>query len=107
MAISAISQISQPGSSSADPAVYMTRIQRERMDNKTYQKSKGKYVINRKNFKLVKEDTRILHPLPHVEEINLPIGIENNDLRIAYFRQVENGLYIRMALLDYVMNRRD
>ncbi len=87
--------------------VYMTRIQRERMDNKTYQKSKGKYVINRKNFKLVKEDTRILHPLPHVEEINLPIGIENNDLRIAYFRQVENGLYIRMALLDYVMNRRD
>ena len=42
-------------------------------------------------------------PLPHVEEINLPIEVEQTDKRVAYFRQAENGLYTRMALLAYIM----
>jgi len=83
--------------------VYMTRIQKERMSDEEYNKSKGKYTITKENLKLMKENSRLLHPLPHVEEIELPIDIEQTDKRVAYFRQAENGLYVRMALLDYLL----
>ena len=83
--------------------VYMTRIQKERLSIEDYEKARGKYVINDENIKLIKEDGIIMHPLPHVEEINLHIDIENKDKRVAYFRQAENGLYIRMALLNMVI----
>ena len=83
--------------------IYMTRIQKERISSRDYERAKGKFVINSSNFNLVKESSRIMHPLPHVEEISLPIEIENKDKRIAYFRQSENGLYIRMALLRYLL----
>jgi len=79
--------------------VYMTRIQKERMSIENYQKSKGKYVINIGNLNLLRNDARVLHPLPHVEEIDLPVQVEKEDVRIGYFRQARNGLYIRMALL--------
>jgi len=84
--------------------IYMTRIQKERMDAANYEMSKGKYVINEGNLNLMKPTARILHPLPHVEEISLSIETENNDARVAYFRQVENGLYARMALLYHLLN---
>jgi len=80
--------------------VYMTRIQKERISLEDYEKARGKFVINSENIDLLKEDSRIMHPLPHIEEITLPITTEENDLRVAYFRQAENGLYIRMALLE-------
>lgn len=83
--------------------VYMTRIQKERMTKEEYDKSKGKYIITEDNLKLMRENSRLMHPLPHVEEIQLPINIEQTDKRIAYFRQAENGLYIRMALLSYLL----
>jgi aspartate carbamoyltransferase catalytic subunit len=83
--------------------IYMTRIQKERMTIEDYEKAKGKFVINAENFNLVKPDSRIMHPLPHVEEIDLPVTIENSDKRIAYFKQAENGLYARMALLDNIL----
>jgi aspartate carbamoyltransferase catalytic subunit len=83
--------------------VYMTRIQKERISVEDYEKAKGKYVIDMSNLGLLKETARILHPLPKIEEINIPIEIEKNDKRIAYFRQAENGLYIRMALLNYLI----
>jgi aspartate carbamoyltransferase catalytic subunit len=83
--------------------IYMTRIQKERMSLEDYEVSKGKYVINSSNLSLVKESSRILHPLPHVEEIDLPITLEETDKRIAYFRQAENGLYARMALLEHLL----
>jgi len=79
--------------------IYMTRIQKERMSLEDYEKAKGKFIINEENFNLVKKSSIIMHPLPHVEEIDLPISIEKEDKRVAYFRQAENGLYIRMALL--------
>ena len=44
-----------------------------------------------------------MHPLPHVEEIDLSVDVERDDKRVAYFRQAENGLYIRMALLEYLI----
>lgn len=79
--------------------IYMTRIQKERISAEDYAQAKGKFVINEANFNLIQLDSRILHPLPHVEEIDLPLGVEQNDKRVAYFRQSENGLYARMALL--------
>jgi aspartate carbamoyltransferase catalytic subunit len=86
--------------------VYMTRIQKERISTDDYDKARGKYVISTKNLDLLKPEARIMHPLPHVEEISLPIEIEQNDKRIAYFRQAENGLYIRMALLNHMLGSR-
>ncbi|MFH1802579.1 MAG: aspartate carbamoyltransferase [archaeon] len=83
---------------------YMTRIQKERMLPEEYEKAKGKYVINSGNLSLVRLDARILHPLPHVEEIDLPTDIEQKDTRIAYFRQVQNGLFVRMALLNHLLS---
>jgi aspartate carbamoyltransferase catalytic subunit len=83
--------------------VYMTRIQKERITLEDYEKARGKYVINEKNLSLLKESARILHPLPHVEEINLSSDIEQNDKRVAYFRQSENGVFIRMALLKMLL----
>ena len=86
--------------------IYMTRIQKERISLEDYEKAKGKYVISMDNFSLIKPGSRIMHPLPHVEEIVIPIGIEENDKRVAYFRQAENGLYARMALLDMILNKK-
>ena len=86
--------------------IYMTRIQKERMSLQDYEKAKGKFVINEDNLNLIKKDSRIMHPLPHVEEIDLSISIEDNDERIGYFRQAENGLFIRMALLDFILNNK-
>jgi aspartate carbamoyltransferase catalytic subunit len=83
--------------------IYLTRIQKERMSAEDDEKAKGKYCIDSHNLGQVRANSRIMHPLPHVEEINLPIEVEQNDLRIAYFRQAENGLYIRMALLEHLM----
>jgi len=84
--------------------VYMTRIQKERISAEAYEKAKKKFVIDKDNLNLIKETSRIMHPLPHVEEIELDVETENNDKRIAYFRQAENGLYIRMALLNFILN---
>jgi aspartate carbamoyltransferase catalytic subunit len=83
--------------------VYMTRIQKERMTSEDYEKTKGRYILDMRNLHLIREDARIMHPLPHVEEIDLPLDVERKDKRIAYFRQAENGLYIRMALLKNIL----
>lgn len=83
--------------------VYMTRIQKERMSDIDYKNTKGIYKITKENLKLLKKNARLLHPLPHVEEIKLSIKIEQQDKRVAYFRQAENGLYIRMALLLHLL----
>ena len=90
--------------------IYMTRTQKERMneeerENHEEYEKKGKiFSITSDNFNLIRNDARILHPLPKVDEVRLPIEIEEKDPRVAYFRQVENGLYIRMALLEMLIN---
>lgn len=84
--------------------VYMTRIQKERISLEDYEKAKAKFVITDENLELVKEDAKVMHPLPHVEEINISLNKEINDPRVAYFRQAENGLYIRMALLEELLS---
>jgi aspartate carbamoyltransferase catalytic subunit len=83
--------------------VYMTRIQKERISAEDYEKAKGKFIIDEKNLNLLKPTSIIMHPLPHVEEINLPFEVEQKDKRVAYFRQSENGLFVRMALLNKLL----
>lgn len=83
--------------------VYMTRIQKERISLEDYEKAKGKFVINKDNFGLIKVGSIVMHPLPHVEEIDLSLELEKNDKRVAYFRQAENGLFVRMALLKMLL----
>lgn len=83
--------------------VYMTRTQRERMSDADAKKAGGVYSINEENLGLLQQHARLMHPLPHVEEINLPIDVETNDPRVAYFRQAQNGLYVRMALLSMLI----
>jgi aspartate carbamoyltransferase catalytic subunit len=82
--------------------VYMTRIQKERMSADEAGKP-NIYSINEENLGLLQPHARLMHPLPHVEEINLPIEVEQNDPRVAYFKQAKNGLYIRMALLSMMI----
>jgi aspartate carbamoyltransferase catalytic subunit len=81
--------------------VYQTRIQKERFGERTedYEKAKGKYVIDKSILKIMKKDAIIMHPLPRLDEIKREV---DDDPRAAYFRQAQNGLYIRMALLKII-----
>ena len=77
--------------------LYMTRVQRERFFNEAdYVRLKDTYILDKAKMKLAKEDMRILHPLPRVNEIATAV---DKDPRAAYFRQVMYGKYVRMALI--------
>ena len=78
--------------------LYQTRIQKERFTSLAeYDKARGQYIINQNILDIMKEKSIILHPLPRAGEIAEEV---DNDPRAAYFRQAQNGLYIRMAILD-------
>jgi aspartate carbamoyltransferase catalytic subunit len=85
--------------------VYQTRIQKERFGDRIgdYEQCRDLYVINRRSLALMKPDAIVMHPLPRVNEIAPDV---DDDPRAAYFRQAENGLYVRMALLSLVLGRR-
>ncbi len=77
--------------------LYMTRIQRERFASEDdYQRLKDSYILTADKLKDAKEDMRILHPLPRVNEISVDV---DSDPRACYFKQVLNGKFIRMALI--------
>ena len=77
--------------------LYMTRVQRERFFNEAdYIRLKDFYILNNKKMKLAKEDMIVMHPLPRVNEISVEV---DKDPRAAYFRQVQYGVYVRMALI--------
>ena len=77
--------------------LYMTRVQKERFFNEEdYIRLKDSYILTEEKMKLAKEKMAVLHPLPRVNEITLPV---DNDPRAAYFEQVQNGVYVRMALI--------
>ena len=77
--------------------LYMTRIQRERFDSlEEYERLKDCYILNPAKMAMAKENMCVLHPLPRVNEISVAV---DNDPRAAYFRQVLNGKFIRMALI--------
>ena len=77
--------------------VYMTRVQKERFaDEAEYDRVKDSFVLDPQKLKTAREDMIVLHPLPRVNEIARSV---DNDPRAAYFRQVENGKFVRMALI--------
>ena len=78
--------------------LYMTRVQKERFFNEAdYIRLKDSYILTaEKKMKLAKKDMYVLHPLPRVNEISVEV---DEDPRAAYFRQVQNGVYVRMALI--------
>ena len=85
--------------------LYMTRIQRERFDDEAeYERLKGSYVLTPEKMDRAKEDTIVLHPLPRVDEISVAVDA---DRRACYFRQAENGKYMRMALILKLLEEKD
>jgi aspartate carbamoyltransferase len=92
----------EPALSDAD-IFYMTRIQHERFaDRAEYEALKGSYVLTRPMIERVNPGVTVLHPLPRVDEITTDV----DDLSgAAYFRQVKNGVYVRMALIALVLGK--
>ncbi len=83
--------------------LYVTRVQKERFEDPAdYEKVKGAYVIDPPLMKAAKKDMIVMHPLPRVTEISMDF---DEDPRAAYFRQMEYGLYVRMALLAMVLGK--
>ncbi|MDE6143886.1 MAG: aspartate carbamoyltransferase, partial [Muribaculaceae bacterium] len=75
----------------------MTRVQKERFfDEDEYDRVKDFFILDAEKLKLARPEMRILHPLPRVNEISTDV---DSDPRAAYFRQVENGKFVRMALI--------
>lgn len=87
--------------------IYQTRIQKERFKSNRsgeseYIKYLGRYIIDKKTLKIAKDSSIIMHPLPRVNEIKPEV---DSDKRAVYFEQVENGIYVRMALLLYLFDK--
>ncbi|MBQ4276371.1 MAG: aspartate carbamoyltransferase [Lachnospiraceae bacterium] len=77
--------------------LYMTRVQRERFFNEEdYVRLKDFYILNKEKMSLAKDDMLVLHPLPRVNEISVEV---DDDERAVYFKQVQYGVYVRMALI--------
>ena len=83
--------------------LYVTRVQKERFENPAdYDQVKGAFVITPQIMQAAKERMVVMHPLPRVGEISMDF---DDDPRAAYFRQMEYGLYVRMALLAMVLGK--
>lgn len=77
--------------------LYMTRVQRERFFNEEeYVRLKDFYILNKAKMARAKDDMLVLHPLPRVNEISVEV---DDDPRAVYFKQVQYGVYVRMALI--------
>ena len=77
--------------------LYMTRVQKERFFNEEdYVRMKDFYILDTAKMELAKDDMIVMHPLPRVNEISVDV---DSDPRAAYFRQVQYGVYVRMALI--------
>ena len=77
--------------------LYMTRVQKERFFNEAeYIRLKDSYILDKEKMKLAGKDMLVLHPLPRVNEISVEV---DDDPRAVYFKQVQYGVYVRMALI--------
>ena len=84
--------------------VYMTRIQKERFaDLSEYERVRGSYIIDREFLDRLRKRVTILHPLPRVDEIHPSVDTYEG---AAYFRQMRNGVFVRMALLAMILGKR-
>lgn len=85
--------------------LYMTRIQRERFsDMSAYERLKDVYILDNAKLKNSKSDLSVLHPLPRLNEI--AVEVDDDKKRAAYFRQAENGRYMRMAIILKLLNEK-
>jgi aspartate carbamoyltransferase catalytic subunit len=83
--------------------LYVTRVQKERFENlDEYEELKDSYVITPKTMALAKQKMILMHPFPRVGEISVDV---DDDPRAAYFRQIECGLYVRMAVMAMVLGK--
>jgi aspartate carbamoyltransferase catalytic subunit len=81
--------------------LYMTRVQKERFASPAdYEKVRDLFILKKDHLKKLKQDAIIMHALPKINEIEIEVDA---DPRAAYFRQAQNGLYVRMAVLPYVL----
>ena len=83
--------------------LYVTRVQKERFEDlDEYESVRSQFIITGETMKSAKENMIVMHPLPRVGEISMEV---DDDPRAAYFRQMEYGLYVRMALLAIVLGK--
>jgi aspartate carbamoyltransferase catalytic subunit len=87
----------------ATDVLYVTRVQKERFSElEEYERVKSAFVIDLDTMDNAKRRMIVMHPLPRVSEISIQV---DEDPRAAYFRQMEYGLYVRMALLAMVLGK--
>ena len=85
--------------------LYMTRVQKERFFNEEdYVRMKDFYILDKAKMALAREDMLVLHPLPRVNEISVEV---DDDPRAVYFKQVQYGVYVRMALIMTLLGLAD
>lgn len=85
--------------------LYMTRVQKERFqDADKFEKLQDDFILDANKMKLAKDKMAVLHPLPRVNEITVEV---DKDPRAAYFRQVENGKFVRMAMICKLLEWKD
>lgn len=83
--------------------LYVTRVQKERFEDPAeYERVRGQFVVNPEIMQIAKTEMIVMHPLPRVGEISMDF---DDDPRAAYFRQMEYGLHVRMALLAMVLGK--
>ena len=103
-ALAGLTRIETSGLSDVVPeldVLYQTRIQAERFDSAAeYERYRGVYVVTPEVMNRLPEHAIVMHPLPRVGEIDPQVDV---DPRAAYFRQARNGLWIRMAVLDWAL----
>lgn len=87
---------------SESDCIYMTRIQKERfLDMKHYEQAVDRYCIDKETLSLIKDNAIVLHPLPRQKEINPEV---DDDPRMKYFEQAQNGIWVRMALMHLLLS---
>lgn len=85
--------------------LYMTRVQRERFENQEqYEKLKNYYILNKSKMQNAREDMRVMHPLPRVNEIDAEVDF---DERAVYFKQAKYGMFVRMALIMKLLGAKE
>src|SRR3989338_4288649 len=83
--------------------LYMTRVQKERMDLKLYESIKDSFVLDGSMAKKMKKESIIMHPLPRIHELTQ--DVDRNPRAVYFTDQMRNGLYVRMALLKLVLKK--
>ncbi len=82
--------------------LYMTRVQKERFDETEYQHIKSAFLLNAQMLENVRENLKVLHPLPRIDEIDINV---DKTPYAYYFQQAENGVYARQALLALLLTQ--